>query len=41
MTDREIDHFNKLLKDILEHPDVHEAAKQLPKHTHHKTGSHS
>ncbi len=41
MTDREIDHFNKLLKDILEHPDVHEAAKQLPKHAHHKSGPRS
>ncbi|HEV2216518.1 MAG TPA: SRPBCC family protein [Candidatus Dormibacteraeota bacterium] len=37
MTDREIDHFNKLLKDILEHPDAHEAAKQLPRHAHHKS----
>jgi len=39
MTDREIDHFNKLLKDILADPAAHEAAKQLPRHAHHKTGS--
>ena len=36
MTDREIDHFNHLLKDILEDPEAHAAAKQLPKHAHHK-----
>ena len=36
MTDREVDHFHRLLKDILENPEAHESARQLPRHAHHK-----
>ena len=39
VTDREIDHFHKTLKDLLEHPEAHEAAKQLPRHAHHQKAS--
>ncbi|GAC1653603.1 MAG: hypothetical protein NVS9B1_03180 [Candidatus Dormibacteraceae bacterium] len=36
LTDRELDHTQRTLKDILEMPEAHRAANQLPKHTHHK-----
>ncbi len=36
LTDRELDNAHRTLKDLLEHEKVHEVARQLPKHSHHK-----
>ena len=36
LTDRELDHSQRTLKDILEMPEAHKAANLLPKHAHHK-----
>ena len=38
LTDRELDHAHTTLKDLLEHDQVHDKVKELPKHRHHQKG---